>query len=106
MKPMEKRDNYRTLIISHNSFSSGGSNGRTLEGFFWCWRKNSLAQIFFASEIPDTDVCSKFFRVTDMEVLKAIIFSEEADLRQESPVAVELRKFCTPLVRKRLQSDI
>ncbi|SSC12129.1 conserved protein of unknown function [Mesotoga infera] len=104
MKPMEKRDNYRTLIISHNSLSSGSSNGRTLEGFFWCWRKDSLAQIFFASEIPDTDVCSKFFRVTDMEVLKATIFSEDAGKEIECSSGSQTRKSSSSRIEKVLHT--
>lgn len=65
-------DNFpKCLVISHNCFSKSGSNGRTLANFFSCWPKESLAQFYISNEIPDSDVCNNYFRVTDVEALKA-----------------------------------
>lgn len=67
---MNKHPN--TLVLSHNCFSKAGSNGRTLANFFLNWPKESLAQFYISNEIPDSDVCENYFRVTDVEALKAI----------------------------------
>lgn len=66
---MKKHPN--VLVISHNCFSKKGSNGRTLGNFFINWPKESLAQFYINNEIPDSEVCDKYFRVTDIEALKA-----------------------------------
>lgn len=61
----------KILVISHNCFSKTGSNGRTLANFFINWPKKSLAQFYIGNEIPDVSVCDNYFRVTDIEALKA-----------------------------------
>lgn len=61
------------LVISHNCFSKRGSNGRTLANFFIGWPKKSLAQFYISNELPDSEVCNNYFRVTDVEVLKSFI---------------------------------
>ena len=60
------------LVVSHNCFSKSGSNGRTLANFFLNWPKDSLAQFYISNEVPDSEVCEKYFRVTDIEALKAV----------------------------------
>lgn len=66
----------KVLVFSHNCFSNSGSNGRTLGNFFVGWPKDSLAQFYIYNEIPDSSVCEKYFRVTDIEVLKAFYKGE------------------------------
>lgn len=61
----------KVLVISHNCFSKSGSNGRTISNFFINWPKESIAQFYIIDEIPDVEICSNYFRVTDIEVLKA-----------------------------------
>lgn len=62
----------RILVISHNSFSQENSNGRTMAGFFKGWPKDKLAQFFTYNEIPNSDVCENYFRVTDKQALYSI----------------------------------
>lgn len=61
----------RLMVISHNCFSKSGSNGRTLANFFINWPKESLSQFYIINEVPDSDICSNYFRVTDIEALKS-----------------------------------
>lgn len=63
----------KILVISHNCFSKHGSNGRTLANFFIDWPQESLAQFYINNEIPDSEVCNNYFRVTDVEVLKSFL---------------------------------
>lgn len=67
----------RVLVVSNNCFSKGGSNGRTLANFFKGWPKKNLAQFYISNEIPDSEVCDKYFRVTDKEVLKSFFYGGE-----------------------------
>lgn len=63
----------RVLIVSHNCLSKTGSNGRTLANFFINWPKESLAQFYINNEIPDSKICDNYFRVTDVEAIKAFL---------------------------------
>lgn len=70
---MKQRRCPRLLIISHNPFSQEKNNGKTLLSFFSNWEPESLAQFFITNELPDTSVCCRFFRITDLEILRAAI---------------------------------
>lgn len=61
------------LILSNNSFSAGGSNGRTLANFFLNWPLNCIAQFYIYNETPDSNVCMNYFRVTDREAMRAFL---------------------------------
>lgn len=61
----------KVLVMSHNCFSKNGSNGRTLGSFFLDWQSEDLAQFYISNELPDGFVCSNYFRVLDIEALKA-----------------------------------
>ncbi|WP_338655183.1 glycosyltransferase [Sporosarcina psychrophila] len=66
------------LVVSHNCFSESGSNGRTLANLFYNWPKESLAQFYISSEVPDFDMCENYFRITDIEVLNSFIKGSKA----------------------------
>lgn len=63
-------ENQRLLVISNNSLSINDSNGRTLSGFLYGRSKNSVAQIYISGETPQSEVCERFFRITDKDVIK------------------------------------
>lgn len=63
----------KVLVISHNCFSQSGSNGRTLANFFIGYPKDKLAQFYIYNEVPDSNVCSEYYRVTDKEVAQSIM---------------------------------
>lgn len=60
------------LVFSNNCFSKSKSNGRTLANFFIDWPKDKLAQFYIQNEVPDSQVCDNYFRVTDGQALKSI----------------------------------
>lgn len=60
----------RVLVISHNPFSDTQNNGKTLSAFFNGWPKDKIAQLYLTYDKPDLTVCSNFYRVTDLDVLK------------------------------------
>ncbi|KAF0091903.1 MAG: hypothetical protein FD141_87 [Fusobacteria bacterium] len=61
----------KILVVSHNCFSKHGSNGRTLGNLFINWPKESLAQFYINNELPNSEVCNNYFRITDIEVLNS-----------------------------------
>ncbi len=86
-------NNYpNVLVISHNCFSKKGSNGRTLANFFINWNKESLAQFYINNEVPDSEVCDNYFRVTDVEVLKAFYKGTKAGRKIKSKEIVDGKK--------------
>lgn len=65
------------LVISHNVFSSTSNMGKTMASFFRDWNKENIAQLFLHSEIPNTDICTNYYRITDFDIVKSIIKFQE-----------------------------
>lgn len=87
-------ENYpKVLVLSHNCFSKSGSNGRTLTNFFKGWSKDKLAQFYISSETPDCEVCDKYFRVTDMEVIKSFIKKDKCNIIDQKKTNKKTNKF-------------
>ena len=61
----------RVLVISHNVFSTGNNMGRSLAGLFSGWDPDRLSQLYFCPEEPQLSLCRRYFRVTDVDVLRA-----------------------------------
>ncbi len=64
--------NKRVLLISHNALSQSNNMGRTLESQFGLFREDELAQLFFSNERPQSEVCTRYFRITDAAVFRSI----------------------------------
>lgn len=62
----------KVLVISHNVFSKTSNMGKTMTQFFGKWEGANLAQLFFYNEIPNVDICSRYCRITDFDMLKSI----------------------------------
>lgn len=60
----------RVLIVSHNPLSDTQNNGKTLSVFFEGWPKESLAQLYFTLDEPSFTLCDRFYRITDLDMLK------------------------------------
>lgn len=59
----------KILVVSHNSFSSFESMGKTFCTLFSAFKKQDLCQLFIYPTIPDVDCCNSFYRITDKDVL-------------------------------------
>ncbi|MDD3945559.1 MAG: hypothetical protein PHS38_12720 [Bacteroidales bacterium] len=64
---------HRIFIISTNALRRGGSNGKVLNEMLTGWPCENLAQFYTYPEKPDTDICKRFYRVTNKEALTAFI---------------------------------
>ena len=68
----------RILVISNNSFSKTGSNGRTLTGFFQSWPKSNVAQFCISTDAPNYDVCENYYLVTDKSAFDGFLRFKKA----------------------------
>ena len=59
----------KVLIISHNSFSTFQSMGKTFCTLFSQFKKEELCQLYIYPTIPDVPFCDSFYRITDKDVL-------------------------------------
>lgn len=62
----------RVLVISHNVFCNSSSMGKTLSGYFKDFEIDELAQLYIHSEIPTSDICKNYYRITDKEIIKSV----------------------------------
>ena len=60
----------RILIISANPMSNVYNNGKTLSAFFDNYPKEKLAQLYFSTTLPDNDICSTYFKISDVDMLQ------------------------------------
>lgn len=61
----------RTLIVSHNPFSSTLNNGKTLAMLFGDWPSERLAQIYLHPMRPDSRACSRYWRTTEIDLWRS-----------------------------------
>lgn len=62
----------KVLIIGHNVLDHQTAFGKTLISFFRSWDPDCLAQLYFHSEVPTTELCRHYFRITDTDALRSI----------------------------------
>ena len=60
----------KVLVVSHNVFSFSSNMGRTLANFFKSFPCEDIAQLYLHTEVPTTDICKNYFRITDFDILK------------------------------------
>ena len=60
----------KVLVISHNVFSMTSSMGKTLVNFFDDVACENIAQLYFHKQIPTTDICARYYRITDFDIVK------------------------------------
>lgn len=63
----------KVLIISHTCLNTHNNMGRTLLSLFSEFKESELCQLYLYPMLPDIDVCSSYYRITDKEVLKGCI---------------------------------
>lgn len=75
----------KVLIISHNATSNINNMGKTLKALFSTFEKEELCQLYVYPSIPDADICSSYYRITDKSVLKGY-FSLQAPGKKISEI--------------------
>ena len=70
----------KALLISHNVLDKRTAMGKTIAAFFEGWEAGKLAQLYFHSEVPTMDMCSRYYRITDTDVLKSVLCKPQNDV--------------------------
>lgn len=65
--------NKRVLVITRNAWNNGNSTGNTASNFFSNWDKNSIANLFCRAELPNNQICDKYYRITENELIGSIL---------------------------------
>ncbi len=63
----------KVLLISHNCFSTYQNMGKTFLSLFSGFEKDEICQLYIYPTLPDVDVCSSYYRVTDKDVLDSLL---------------------------------
>lgn len=63
----------RVLIVSHNVLSPSTNMGKTMVDFFSGWNQSNIAQLYFRNEVPTSEICKHYFRITDFNMLGSLI---------------------------------
>lgn len=61
----------RILIVSSDPLSATSNNGKTLASFFDRYPQELLAQLYFSSARPDSDICNNYYKISDMDMLRS-----------------------------------
>lgn len=59
----------RILIVSVNPLSTTSNNGKTIASFFESYPKEKLAQLYFHREIPTSNVCQNYYKISDEDMI-------------------------------------
>lgn len=43
-----------------------------MAAFFNDWERENIAQLYFYTEVPNSGICKKYFRITDFDMVYAI----------------------------------
>lgn len=80
----------KPLIISNNPFSSNTNNGKTLESIFDNPFFTNISQLYFTDYLqPDFHFCNNYFRISDKDVFKNLVFWTEnygGEIKKNTPV--------------------
>ena len=61
----------KVLVVGINAWREDGT-AHTLKNIFSCWNPGRLAHIYTRADMPFTNVASRFFQISETEVLKSI----------------------------------
>lgn len=59
----------KILIISHNPLCTYQNMGKSMSALFSQFRRDELCQLYIYPSIPNVNMCSSYYRITDKEVL-------------------------------------
>ncbi len=68
---MEKHQFPRVLIIDVNAWREDLS-AHTLLDIFRCWDAERLALVYTSSQLPNTNVCHRFFQISESQIIRSV----------------------------------
>lgn len=64
----------KILIVSQNALSTTGNMGKTIASYFYGFPLENIAQLYFHEGIPNSSICNNYYRFSDADALKSILF--------------------------------
>ena len=62
----------KVLVIGINAWREDGT-AHTLMDIFRCWDPERLALVYTRADLPNTDVCHRYFQISESQVLKSVL---------------------------------
>lgn len=90
----------RVLIVSVNPLSRTSNNGKTYASFFDGYPKEHLAQLYFHREIPTSNVCDNYFKISDEDIIDNIFTKNKSIGRKVYREDIEERAIPTNVNNK------
>ncbi len=94
----------RILIISVNPVSTTSSNGKTYASIFKGYPKERLAQLYFRRETLSSDVCDRYFIISDEDILRRLA-GRRGPLGREAHRGEQAEPAVATAVRDRLKNS-
>lgn len=82
----------KVLLLSHNPITTYQSMGKTFLSLFSQFSKEELCQLYIYPSLPDVDICSSYFRITDRNVLTSYWHLGKVDSKEISSSQVDKTK--------------
>lgn len=96
----------KILVISRNAWNNSNSTGNTATNFFSNWNDWEFANLFCRNEIPNNDICKRYFRISESDLLRGLFksdkigqaasyeeFTEETKINSNANVSKEKRLY-------------
>lgn len=61
----------KVLVVAINAWREDATS-HTLMNIFSCWDSSRLAMVYTRADLPNTKVCSRFFQISENDVLKSL----------------------------------
>lgn len=62
----------KVLVVGINAWREDGT-AHTLMDIFRCWDSKNLALVYTRADLPNTEVCHKYFQISESQVLKSVL---------------------------------
>lgn len=62
----------KVLVVGINAWREDGT-AHTLMDIFRCWDHNNIALVYTRADLPNTEVCHKYFQISESQVLKSVL---------------------------------
>lgn len=66
-----QRELPKVMVIAINAWREDATS-HTLMNIFSCWDPSKLSMVYARADLPDTKVCSRFFQISENDVLKSV----------------------------------
>lgn len=69
---MNRNNLPKVLVIGINAWREDGT-AHTLMDIFHCWNPDRLALIYTRADLPNTDVCKRYFQISETKIIESVL---------------------------------